>query len=43
MDAPRAPERYRATFDVSRLASGVYVVRMTAPEHVETRRLTLVR
>ncbi len=43
VDEAQEPGRYRARFDASRLASGVYVVRMTTPDHVETHRLTLVR
>ncbi|MEM1043369.1 MAG: T9SS type A sorting domain-containing protein [Bacteroidota bacterium] len=42
-DGQQQPGRYQATFDASRLASSVYVVRMRTPDYVETHRLTLIR
>ena len=43
VDEAKEPGRHRARFDASRLASGVYVVRMTTSNYVQTHRLTLVR
>jgi hypothetical protein len=39
----RQPGTYQATFDGSKLASGVYLYRMTANNFVETKKLVLVR
>jgi hypothetical protein len=39
----RQPGTYQVTFDGSKLASGVYVYRMTANNFVETKKLVLVR
>jgi hypothetical protein len=42
-EGTRQPGTYQVTFDGSKLASGVYLYRMTAGNFVETRRLVLVR
>jgi hypothetical protein len=39
----RQPGTYQVTFDGSKLASGVYVYRMTANNFVETKKLVLIR
>jgi hypothetical protein len=39
----RQPGTYQATFDGNKLASGVYLYRMTANNFVETKKLVLVR
>lgn len=43
VDAERRAGRYNATFEADGLASGLYVVRMTAGEGTEHRRVTLLR
>jgi len=42
-EGTRQPGTYQVTFDGSKLASGVYLYRMTAGNFVETRKLVLVR
>jgi hypothetical protein len=42
-DGTRPAGTYDATFDASRLVSGVYFYRLTTPGHVITRRMTLVK
>ncbi|NNF57228.1 MAG: T9SS type A sorting domain-containing protein, partial [Rhodothermaceae bacterium] len=43
VDAAVEPGRYTTTFEANGLASGLYIVRMTAGSFVQTQRLTLVR
>lgn len=42
-DGERAAGRHAVRLDASRLASGVYVVRMTAGDFVAVRQLTVAR
>lgn len=42
-DGPREASAHDVTLDASVLPSGTYLVRLTAGDHVETRRLTLLR
>jgi hypothetical protein len=39
----RQPGKYQATFDGSRLASGVYLCRFTANNYMETKKLLLIK
>jgi hypothetical protein len=43
VDEWRAAGRYRDTFDATGLASGVYIYRLVAGNHVESKRMMLVR
>ena len=39
----RAPGRYEVTWDAANLPSGVYVYRMTAGDHVDAKRMMLLK
>jgi hypothetical protein len=39
----KTPGRYEVTFDASGLSTGVYIYRLTAAQHVESRKMVLVR
>jgi hypothetical protein len=43
VDEQKAPGNYEITFDASRLASGVYMYRLTAGQYVESRKMVLIR
>jgi hypothetical protein len=43
MDGKMEPGRYEVTFDGSGLASGVYIYRLTAGDHVESKAMLLLR
>jgi len=43
VNAPQAAGRHAATLDASRLASGVYVYRLTAGRHVQARKMVLMK
>ena len=39
----RAPGSYEVSFDGSKLASGVYIYRMTAGSYTESRKMVLLK
>jgi len=43
VNEPKAPGSYEVGFDGMALASGVYLCRLTAGGHLETRKLVLIR
>ena len=43
VDEVKSPGKYALTFDASRLASGIYVYRMTTPSFTAIRRMTLLK
>ncbi len=43
VNEPKAPGRYEVRFNAIHFASGVYLYRLTAGTHVETRKLVLMR
>jgi hypothetical protein len=43
MDEKKEPGRYEVTFDGSGLASGVYVYRLKAGDHVESKTMMLLK
>jgi len=43
VDEMKSPGKYALTFDASRLASGIYVYRMTTPSFTALRRMTLLK
>jgi hypothetical protein len=42
LDAPQRAGRHEITWDAAGLGSGTYIVRLAAPDHLETRKLTLI-